>query len=217
MASDRPLRYKQGPIRHDDDGASVITLPQIYLIRHGETAWSLSGQHTGTTEVDLTENGQEQALRLMSRLEKVEFSHVLVSPRARAQQTCDLAGLSSASQTEPKLAEWNYGEFEGKRSVDIRKDRPNWSIWDNGCPGGESPLQMSNRVDRLIAHLLTMHDKVALFAHGHLGAALAARWLGLPISAGRHFVLHPASVSILGHVDNHPAKRVIELWNETVA
>ena len=193
----------------------MISLPQIYYIRHGETAWSLTGQHTGTTDIPLTENGEEQALKLMTRLDGIVFSHVLVSPMKRAQQTCDLAGLSSASQIEPKLAEWNYGSFEGLRSVDIRKDRPNWSVWENGCPGGESPLQVSNRVDRLIAHICTMHGNVALFAHGQIGAALAARWIGLPVSAGHHFALHPASLSILGHELTHPNKRVIELWNET--
>ncbi len=191
-------------------------LPQIYLIRHGETAWSLSGQHTGKTEIELTERGQEQALALSERLEKVEFSHVLVSPRKRAQQTCELAGLSSVSEIEPKLAEWDYGSFEGLRSTEIRKERPNWTIWTDGCPGGESLAQMTSRVDRLITHLCSMHGKVALFAHGHLGSALAARWINLPIGAGGHFVLHPASVSILGHSQDHAAKRLIELWNETM-
>jgi len=195
----------------------VNQLPQIYLIRHGETAWSLSGQHTGTTEIELTERGQEQALALGERLEKIEFSHVLVSPRVRAQQTCELAGQASVSETEAKLAEWDYGSFEGLRTVEIRKTRPNWTIWTDGCPGGESPAQISARVDRLITHLCSMHGKVALFSHGHLGAALAARWIGLPISAGAHFVLHPASLSILSHTQDHSAKRLIELWNESEA
>ncbi len=191
------------------------SLPQLYLIRHGETAWTLSGQHTGITEPPLTEHGQSQARKLRSRLQEIGFSHVLVSPRLRAQQTCELAGLAAESRIEPDLTEWNYGEYEGLRSVDIRRDRPGWSVWDNGCPGGESSAQMGVRVDRLIEHLITLHGNVALFAHGQLGAALAVRWIDLPISTGRHFALHPASLSILGHELTHPNRRVIELWNET--
>ena len=191
------------------------SLPQLYLIRHGETAWTLSGQHTGLTEPPLTANGRNQARKLKPRLQEIGFSHVLVSPRLRAQQTCELAGLAAESRIEPDLTEWNYGDYEGLRSVDIRKDHPSWSVWDDGCPGGESPAQMSARVDRLIAHLCTMHGNVALFAHGQLGAALAVRWIGMPLSAGKHFALHPASLSIVGHELTHPNKRVIELWNET--
>ena len=190
-------------------------LPTIYLVRHGETAWSLSGQHTGTTDVPLTEHGEAQARALAYRLIEVEFSHVLVSPRLRARRTCELAELASGSEVEARLAEWDYGDYEGQRTVDIRKDKPNWSIWQDGCPHGESPSQMASRVDRLIAHLCTMHGNVALFTHGHLGAALAARWLNLPISSGQHFVLRPASVSVLAHTDDHKAVRLIQLWNET--
>ena len=193
----------------------TAALPTIYLVRHGETAWSLTGQHTGTTDVPLTEHGEAQARALAYRLIEVEFSHVLVSPRLRAQRTCELAELASGSEVEARLAEWGYGDYEGLRTVDIRKDKPNWSLWQDGCPHGESPSQMASRVDRLIAHLCTMHGNVALFTHGHLGAALAARWLNLPISSGQHFVLRPASVSVLGHTDDHKAVRLIELWNET--
>lgn len=190
-------------------------LPTIYLIRHGETAWTLTGQHTGTSDIPLTDHGEAQARALAYRLIDVEFSHVLVSPRIRAQKTCELAELASGSEVEPKLAEWVYGDFEGLRAADIRKDRPNWSVWQDGCPHGESPAQMASRVDRLITHLCSMHGNVALFTHGHLGSALAARWIGLPINAGQHFVLNPASVSILGHNSDPTPKRLIELWNET--
>lgn len=190
-------------------------LPTIYLIRHGETAWSLEGKHTGLSDPPLTEHGEAQARALAWRLIEVEFSHVLVSPRQRAQRTCELAELASVSEVEPKLAEWTYGDYDGLRLVDIHKQRPNWNIWQDGSPHGESPSEVSARVDRLITHLCSMHGNVALFTHGHLGAALAARWIGLHISAGQHFVLQPASLSILGHTGDHTHRRLIELWNET--
>lgn len=190
-------------------------LPTIYLVRHGETAWSLEGKHTGLSDPPLTAHGEAQARALAWRLIEVEFSHVLVSPRLRAQRTCELAELASVSETEAKLAEWNYGDYEGLRLAEIRKERPNWNVWQDGCPHGETPAELSARVDRLITHLVSMHGDVALFTHGHLGSALAARWLGLHISAGQHFPLQAASLSILGHSPDHQHKRLIELWNET--
>ncbi len=143
------------------------------------------------------------------------ITRVLVSPRLRARQTCDLAGMGAASEIEPDLAEWDYGEFEGRRSVDIRKDTPGWNIWRDGCPGGESTADLVTRADRLIARLATMKGVIALFSHGQFGAALAARWIGLELVEGQHFALHPASVSLLGTAANHPDRRVIELWNES--
>ena len=187
---------------------------QLYLVRHGETAWSLTGQHTGRTDLGLTAHGEDQARALAPRLRGIEFDRVLVSPRLRARQTCELAGLGARSLIEPDLAEWDYGDYEGQRSADIRKEHADWNVWRDGCPHGETPDELSARVDRLIQRLSELRGNVALFSHGQLGAALAARWIGLPLIAGQHFALHPASISILGHEPTHPGRRMIELWNE---
>lgn len=184
------------------------------LVRHGETAWSLSGQHTGLTDLALTAFGEDQSRGLGVRLQSIGITRVLVSPRLRARQTCDLAGMGAASEIEPDLAEWDYGDFEGRRTVDIRQDHPDWSIWRDGCPGGESTADIVVRADRLIARLAAMNGIVALFSHGQFGAALAARWIGLALTEGQHFPLHPASVSLLGIDARHAGRRVIELWNE---
>ncbi len=184
------------------------------LIRHGETTWSLSGQHTGKTELDLTANGEEQARSLAPRLQSLGFTRVLVSPRLRARRTCELAGLGAMAEVEPDLTEWDYGEHEGRRSVDIRQDDPDWDIWRDGCPGGESPADVSARADRLIERLARIGGTVALFSHGQFGVALATRWIELPLIEGQHFILHPASVSLLGTNPHHADRRVIELWNE---
>jgi broad specificity phosphatase PhoE len=186
----------------------------LCLVRHGETAWSLSGQHTGVTDLELTAQGEVQARSLIPRLKSLAPTRVLVSPRRRARQTCELAGLGAASEIEPDLAEWDYGGYEGLRSSDIRADNPGWNIWRDGCPGGESPAEVSARADRLIARLGTMHGTVALFSHGQFGAAFAARWIGLALVEGQHFALHTASVSLLGTDPQHPDRRVIESWNE---
>jgi probable phosphoglycerate mutase len=187
------------------------------LIRHGETAWSLSGQHTGKTDLDLTANGEAQARSLGLRLQAMGFTRVLVSPRLRARRTCALAGLGDMAEVEPDLAEWDYGAHEGRRSVDIRQDDPDWDIWRHGCPGGESPADISTRADRLIERLHRLGGTVALFSHGQFGVALAARWIELPLIEGQHFILHPASVSLLGTNPHHADRRVIELWNECPA
>jgi len=190
---------------------------QIYLIRHGETAWSLTGQHTGRTDIALTENGEAEARELAPRLSPIRFSRVLVSPRLRARQTCALAGLEQGSEIEPDLAEWDFGDYEGQRSVDIRKTYPEWNAWRDGSPGGELPEDVTVRADRLIARLNTMHGNIALFSHGQFGGSLAARWIDLPIINGQHFVLHTTSVSRLSHTPSHPHVRVITLWNDTSA
>lgn len=185
------------------------------LIRHGETAWTLTGQHTGLTDLALTPHGERQSRDLGPRLQSMGITRVLVSPRLRAQQTCDLADLGVASEVEPDLAEWDYGDFEGRCSVDIRCETPGWDIWRDGCPGGESTADIAGRADRLLARLATMKGLVALFSHGQFGAALAVRWIGLDLIEGQHFPLNPASVSLLG-TNHHPAdRRVIELWNES--
>jgi broad specificity phosphatase PhoE len=187
---------------------------KVCLVRHGETAWSLSGQHTGVTDLGLTAHGEDESRSLAPRLRSLAFARILVSPLRRARQTCELAGVAAASQLEPDLSEWDYGLYEGLRSADIRQDRPGWNIWRDGCPGGESPADVSARADRLIASLGEMQGTVALFTHGQFGAALAARWIGLMLVEGQHFALNTASVSLLGIDPHHPDRRIIELWNE---
>lgn len=186
---------------------------QIYFIRHGETAWSLSGQHTGHTDLPLTPHGESMARKLAATLNGLSFSQVLSSPRLRARMTCELAGLGAAAHIEANLAEWDYGDYEGLRSTEIRTQRPGWDIWSDGCPGGETPAAVSLRADQLIARLRELSGKVALFSHGQFGRVLAARWIGLQAAEGKHFAVDPASIGILGFDDNHPPRRVISLWN----
>jgi broad specificity phosphatase PhoE len=182
-------------------------LLQLYFIRHGETEWSLSGQHTGRT-VPLTTCGEDEARELGPCLREIQFARVLTSPRQRARRTCELAGLGPAAEIDPDLAEWDYGDYEGQRSVDRFRD---------GCPRGEMPAQVSDRADRIIAHLRLLNGNVALFSHGQFGCVLAARWIGLPAIEGQHFALGVASLSILGHEPSHPKVRVIALWNAAPA
>jgi probable phosphoglycerate mutase len=190
---------------------------QIYFIRHGETAWSLSGQHTGRTDLPLTPHGEDLARGLSFTLNGIAFSLVLTSPRLRARATCELAGLGAAAQTEPDLAEWDYGDYEGLRTAEIRKLHPDWDVWKDGCPRGEMPADASGRADRLIARLRDLTGKVVLFSHGQFGRVLAARWIGLPVTQGQHFAIDPASIGILGFEPGHPHRRVISLWNATAA
>jgi broad specificity phosphatase PhoE len=191
----------------------IRTSLRIYFIRHGETAWTLSHRHTGSTDLPLTAHGEDQARALAPCLQDIAFTHVLTSPLGRARQTCVLAGLGETAEIEPDLAEWNYGDYEGKRSVDIRKDRPGWNVYQDGCPGGETPAQISDRADHLIKHLRGLDGNVALFSHGQFGAALAVRWIGLPVIAGQHFSLGETSLSILSDDPHHPEVPVIALWN----
>jgi broad specificity phosphatase PhoE len=161
----------------------------VYFIRHGQTEWSLSGQHTGTTDIPLTARGEDEARELIPWLKQVRFGLVLTSPRRRARHTCELVGLGQEAQIEPDLAEWDYGDYEGKLSSDIHKKRPDWNVLRDGCPGGEMPVQVSDRADRIVARLCTMTGNVALFSHGQFGLALAARWIGLPVAEAEHFTL----------------------------
>jgi probable phosphoglycerate mutase len=193
------------------------TLLSLYLVRHGQTAWSLSGQHTGRTDIPLTAHGEDETRNLNPWLGPVQFARVFTSPRQRARRTCELAGLGPQAEIEPDLAEWDYGDYEGKLSSDIRKGRPDWNVFRDGCPNGEMPAQVSARADRLITRLCTMAGNVALFSHGQFGLVLAARWIGLPVIEGQHFSLGTASLSILSYNPAHPDVRVIALWNATRA
>ena len=186
---------------------------RLHLIRHGETDWSLSGRHTGRTDIPLNIQGEEGASKLGSRLQAISFSQVLTSPLQRARRTCELVGLNATSTIEPDLAEWDYGEYDGQRSADIAATRPGWNLFRDGCPQGESPAQVEERADRLIARIRLMSGNVALFSHGHFGAVLAVRWIGLPVLEAAHFPLATSSLSILSYAPRHPTVSVIEKWN----
>ncbi len=186
---------------------------RLFLVRHGETAWSITGQHTGLTDIALTAHGEEQARALALRLRTTSFTRVFTSPLRRARQTCELAAMGAHAQIEPELVEWNYGDYEGKRTTEIQRDRPGWNIWRDGCPNGESPANISDRADRLLRVLRALTGDVALFSHGQFGAALAARWIELAVSEGQHLALSPASLSVLGYQSGHPTVPVIALWN----
>jgi broad specificity phosphatase PhoE len=190
-----------------------VSLPEVYLARHGETAWTLSHQHTGRTDIPLTARGERDARRLAERLKGRRFATVLVSPLLRARRTCELAGFGDQAAIEPELQEWDYGEYEGRRTADICQARPGWSLFHDGCPGGESVETVGARADRIIARLQAVDGDVPVFSHGHFLRVLAVRWLGLPAGDARYFVLSTASLSILGyeHTLDEPA---IRLWNE---
>ncbi len=186
---------------------------ELYLVRHGETEWSMSGRHTGITDIPLTARGEEQASALAPSLGLIHFTRVLTSPRQRARQTCALAGLETLATVDPDLAEWNYGDDEGLRTAEIHKRRPDWNLFRDGCPGGESPVQVADRADRLIAVLAAFSGNIALFSHGQFGCAFGARWIDAPVVDGQHFALGPASLSILSYDPHHRQTRVIALWN----
>ena len=187
---------------------------RLYLIRHGETEWSLSGKHTGRTDISLTPNGEDEARELGKRLRGIAFDSVLTSPLERARQTCQLAGLDKAPEIEADLAEWDYGDYEGRRSVDIRKKRPDWNIYRDGCPHGETPTQVSDRADRLFSRLRARSGNIALFSHGQFGCVLGTRWIGLAVADAQHFMLGTAALSIFAFDPHHPGVPVIALWNE---
>ena len=182
----------------------------VFPIRHGETAWSLSGQHTGTTDIPLTDNGRRLAKRIAPVLARETFALILVSPLQRARETCELAGFGDRAVTESDLMEWNYGEYEGLTPKEIHKMAPGWLIFRDGCPGGEVPEQVGARVDRVIGRARAAEGDVALFAHGHVLRVLVARWIGLPATAGQHFLLNTGTLSVLGYYREIPAVRI---WN----
>ena len=182
----------------------------LFAIRHGETAWSLSGRHTGTTDIPLTDNGRRLAARIRPVLAKETFSLVLVSPMRRARETCELAGLGAEAVVEPDLVEWNYGEYEGLTPRQIDKVAPGWLIFRDGCPGGETPEEVGARADRVITRVRAIEGDTALVAHGHVLRVLAARWLGLPASGAQHFLLSTGTLSVLGYYHDIPA---VKVWN----
>jgi len=183
---------------------------QVFVVRHGQTAWSLSGQHTGVTDIPLTEDGREVARLLRPVLARETFALVLSSPLGRARETCELAGFGGRAEVVADLMEWNYGEYEGLTPAQIHEKRPGWLIFRDGCPGGESPDEIGRRADRVIARVRTAAGNAALFAHGHIFRVFAARWIGLPVSAGEHFLLDTATLNILSYYRSAPA---IKVWN----
>jgi len=185
----------------------------VVLVRHGETAWSLSGRHTGSTDLPLTRHGRAQARGLRSLLAGADYALVLSSPLQRARTTCELAGLGHQVQVDPDLLEWNYGAYEGLTPAEIETAAPGWVIFADGCPGGESPEQVGARVDRVIRRIRAATGPVALFAHGHLFRVFAARWIGRPPGEGRHFMLDTATLSTLSYYHGTPT---LKRWNAAI-
>jgi broad specificity phosphatase PhoE len=185
-------------------------MQQVFLIRHGETEWSRSGRHTGRTDIPLTDNGRRLAENLAPLLGKESFGLVLTSPMQRARDTCELAGLAEHAETDPSLREWDYGRYEGLTPAQIHVRTPNWMIFRDGCPDGESPAQVAARVDGVIERVRSISDDVALFAHGHVFRVFAARWIGLRAQAGCNFLLDTATLNILSFYRGIPA---VKRWN----
>ena len=190
------------------------SLQIVYLARHGETKWSLSGQHTGRTDLPLTERGERNARRLGERLTGLTFAKVFTSPLQRASRTCALAGYGGVAEVDPDLVEWDYGEYEGRRGDEIRAERPGWLLMRDGAPGGESPDQVGARASRVVGRVRAVPGNVLIFSSGHFIRVLAARWVGLDaLAPGRHFMLTTAGLSAVGY-ENDLSRPVIRLWNE---
>jgi probable phosphoglycerate mutase len=203
------LRHVTALVAANDEERHLL-LRRAVLIRHGETEWTLNSRHTGNTDIPLTDNGRDAARQLAPLAAKASFSLVLTSPMRRAQETCTLAGLGDRAQVDANLREWHYGEYEGLTAQEIYARQPGWRVFTDGCPGGESPADVALRVDCVIARIRSAEGDVALFAHGHVFRVFAARWLGLPPAAGSHFLLDPATVSVLSHYRGRPA---VKCWN----
>ena len=189
-------------------------LPVIYLARHGETAWSLTGQHTGLTDLPLTERGEQNARALGERLIGLNFAKVFTSPLQRAARTCELAGFGAVAEVDRDLLEWNYGQYEGRRTAEIHTEHPEWELFRDGCPGGESPDQVGARADRVLSALRGVRADGLLFSSGHFLRVLTACWLGLASAAGRYLLLSTASLSALGY-EHNLSQLEIRLWNDT--
>lgn len=192
----------------------MSTLPEVWLARHGETAWSLTSQHTGRTDVPLLPEGEAQARRLGERLRGIPFAEVWTSPRERARRTCELAGFGDRARVVEDLHEWDYGEFEGLRRAEILVIDPDWDVFAEGAPGGESPEDAAARADRVIARLRAVPGNVLVVGHGHFSRALGARWIGLPIRDAGHLLLSTAAVSVLGY-EHGLLDPALRLWNDT--
>ena len=188
-------------------------LPIVYLARHGETAWTLSGQHTGVTDLPLTERGERNARRLEERLRGVTFAKVFTSPLQRARRTCELAGFGAVAEIDRDLLECNYGEYEGRLTADIHKERPQWQLFRDGCPGGETPNEVGTRADRAVKRVRAAESNILVFSSAHFLRVFAARWLGLDAAFGRYFVLSTASLSALGY-EHNLSQPVIRLWDD---
>jgi probable phosphoglycerate mutase len=189
-------------------------LPTIYLARHGETAWTVTGQHTGRTDVPLTERGERNARRLADRLTGLHFAKVISSPLQRARRTCELAGFGSAVEVDSDLTEWDYGKYEGRTSAQIIAERPDWQLFRDGCPGGETPGDVAARADRIVQRVRALRADVLLFSSGHFLRVLAGRWLGLAPAAGRYFLLGTASLSALSY-EHSLSEPAIRFWDDT--
>ena len=190
------------------------SLPIVYLARHGETAWSLSGQHTGLTDLPLTERGELNAQRLGERLKGLTFAKVFTSPLRRASRTCELAGFGAVAEVDKDLVEWDYGQYEGRTTAEIRKERPDWQLFRDGCPGGESPSQVDARAQRVVSRVRAVQGDVLVFTSGHFMRMLTSRWLGLePTQSSRYFMLNTASLSAVGY-EHDLSRPVIRLWND---
>ena len=203
-----------GAVHETIPGRMSEVLPVIHLARHGETAWSTTGRHTGWSDIPLTDRGRENARRLGERLRGMEFARVFTSPLERALRTCELAGFQTVAEVDRDLREWHYGEYEGRTSAEIREERPDWDLFRDGCPGGESPDDVRARADRVVSRVRAVRGDVLIFSSSHFLRVLTSRWLGLEPQAGRWFILDTASLSAVGH-DRDRSRPVIRLWNDT--
>jgi probable phosphoglycerate mutase len=192
----------------------MAELPTIYLVRHGATAWSVSGQHTGRTDLPLTKEGEDNARRIGERLRGQRFEHVGSSPLQRALNTCRLAGFGDRVEIDPDLLEWNYGDYEGKTSAEIRQKRPDWHLFREGCPGGESVADVTTRADRFVAKLRRINGRGLVFSSGHILRTIGARWCELEPATGARLYLSTGSISILGY-DHARDEPVLRFWNDT--
>ena len=191
----------------------TVARADVYLVRHGETAWTITGQHTGRTDLVLTSRGEEEARALGPRLKGLTFDHVLASPLRRALRTCELAGFMGLATLDRDLLEWDYGHYEGRTLADIHRERPEWELFRDGCPGGESVSQITERVDRVVSRLRALEGSVLIFSSGHVLRVLAARWIDGSAALGHRLVLDPACVCVLGY-DHRGTDSVIRLWND---
>jgi broad specificity phosphatase PhoE len=188
------------------------TLPSIYLVRHGETEWSITRQHTGSTDIPLTEKGEADAVQLGKSLKNHAFAKVMSSPRSRALRTCELAGFIKECEIDSDLAEWDYGQYEGITTKEIHLIQPSWDLFEDGCPGGETPDEIGERADRVLEYLKALKADVLIFSHGHFLRVLGTRWINLPANQASHFLLDTSSISILSF-EHTLSRPVIKLWN----